>query len=609
VLGGLFFGHPDANVFDANDEILVSGIAAQAAIAIDNARLYQAAQNEIAHRSETEAALRASEALLESRVAERTAELATANELLRREANERARIEEALRQAQKMESIGQLTGGVAHDFNNLLTIIMGNLETLRRQVEKDTPDVARLTRATQNAMTGAKRAAALTQQLLAFSRRQPLQPKPVHPNRLVSHMSDLLRRTLGEQIVIETVLAGGLWPAFADPNQLENAILNLAVNARDAMRGSGKLTIETANAHLDEGYATQHAEVVPGQYVVIAVTDTGSGMSREIIDHAFEPFFTTKDVGHGTGLGLSQVYGFVKQSGGHVKIYSEIGEGTSVKIYLPRLLHDFAAEEIGEEGQLELARGAAESILVVEDDDDVRAHSVDVLRELGYRVVEARTAEIALAALSRSPDITLLFTDVGLPGGMNGRQLADEVLRRRPDLKVLFTTGYARNAIVHEGRLDPGVQLITKPFTYEALTTKLRDMLDARDGPSRVLVIDDERLVREATVGILEELGFGADEAATAAEAMNKIRLTGDRFAAAIVDMGLPDRSGAALVAEMRALRANLAVIVATGDATSDLDGIRNDPNTAVLQKPYDPDQLDRALVGLGVRPSAEPDA
>ena len=391
-----------------------------------------------------------------------------------RDMTERRAVEEQLRQSQKMETLGHLTGGLAHDFNNLLTAIYGSIETLQRRLKGERPE---LRRHVDMALRGADRAAALTQQLLAFARRQPLEPKPINLNRLVARMTDLLRRTLGEGIAIETVLAGGLWWVSADANQLESAILNLAINARDAMPSGGKLTIETANTFLDEAYAARHSDVTPGQYVMIAVSDTGIGMTPEVIAQAFEPFFTTKGSGKGTGLGLSSVYGFVKQSGGHVKIYSEPGQGTTVKLYLTR----FAVEPAGEataEPRL-LPEGAARgTILLVEDDDDVREHSQEVLSELGYRVLTARDGAGALAVLEMSTDIQLLFTDVGLPGALNGRQLADEARRRRPDLKVLFTTGYARNAIVHQGRLDPGVELITKPFTYAALARKLRSVLD-----------------------------------------------------------------------------------------------------------------------------------
>jgi CheY-like chemotaxis protein len=328
-------------------------------------------------------------------------------------------------------------------------------------------------------MKGAERAAVLTQRLLAFSRRQPLAPKPIDVNRLVSGMSELLHRSLGETIAVETVLAPGLWPVEADPHQLENAILNLAVNARDAMPEGGKLTVETANTHLDRGYTSQNAGVSPGQYVAICVSDSGSGMAPDMLERVFEPFFTTKDVGKGTGLGLSMVYGFVKQSGGHVKIYSEPGVGTTVKLYLPRLAGTIAAEE--EQGETPVPAGAMEeTILVCEDDDDVRAYSVEVLRELGYRVLEAHDGPAALRLLDRQEgQVDLLFTDVVLPSGMTGDQVAAEARKVRPDLKVLFTTGYARSAIVHHGRLDPGVELITKPFSYAELAARIRDLLDA----------------------------------------------------------------------------------------------------------------------------------
>ena len=380
--------------------------------------------------------------------------------------------EEQLRQAQKMEAVGQLTGGVAHDFNNLLQIVVGNLELLERNLPAD---AGRLRRSTENAMQGARRAATLTQRLLAFSRRQPLDPKPIEVNRLVRGMSELLGRALGETIELETVLAGGLWSVEADPNQLESALLNLAVNARDAMPDGGKLTIESANTHLDHGYAQQNVEVAPGQYVVICVSDTGTGMSKDAAARAFEPFFTTKEPGKGTGLGLSQVYGFVKQSGGHVKIYSEVGEGTCVKLYLPRYTGGRAAEE--EEGRGSVPEGS-ETVLVVEDDADVRSYTIEVLTELGYHVLEAQDGPSALRIIERGEPIDLLFTDVVLPGGLNGEQLALQAQDKRPGLKVLFTTGYARNAIVHQGRLDPGVQLITKPFSYTDLAARLRDVLD-----------------------------------------------------------------------------------------------------------------------------------
>jgi len=413
----------------------------------------------------------------------RAGQLEDANARLLDEMAQRAHAEEALRQSQKMEALGQLTGGVAHDFNNLLTVIMGGLETIGRQLGKlpGGPEAARIIRARDMALYGAERAATLTQRLLAFSRRQPLQPQTIDPNKLVQGMGDLLRRTLGETVDLETVLAGGLWKTLADAAQLENAILNLAVNARDAMPEGGRLTLETANAALDEAYAESVPEgLAPGQYVMIAVTDTGVGMREDILKQVFEPFFTTKEVGKGTGLGLSQVYGFVRQSHGHVAIYSEVGVGTTIKIYLPR--HIGEEEDSAARAPTDAALLVGdERVLLVEDHDDLRSYSAGILRELGYEVCEARDGEAALACLDEGFAPDLLFTDVVLPGGYNGRQLADAVLARRPGMPVLFTTGYTRNAIVHNGRLDPGIDLITKPFTFDQLAQKVRSVLDRLD--------------------------------------------------------------------------------------------------------------------------------
>jgi signal transduction histidine kinase len=462
VIGGLFFGHALPGQFDERHEQLLLGIAGQAAVALDNARLFEAAQREIREREQAETALRELNLSLEERV--------------NRALAEREDAQEALRQAQKMESIGQLTGGIAHDFNNLLTVITGNIDAARRHIGEQ--GEARVQRALTNAQTGAERAATLTQRLLAFSRRQPLRPTAIEPNRLVSSMSDLLHRALGETVETETVLAAGVWRVEADPNELETAILNLAVNARDAMPDGGKVTIETSNAHFDEDYAARNAGAVPGQYVAFCVSDTGTGMDEATLDRVFEPFFTTKDVGRGTGLGLSMVYGFVKQSGGHIKIYSEIGQGTTVRIYLPRYFG--ALEPEREPARAEAPEGSPdETVLVCEDDDDVRAYTVGILRELGYRVLEAHDGAAALRLLQRQEGkVDLLFTDVVLPGGMTGADVAAEARRLRGDLKILFTTGYARNAIVHHGRLDPGVELITKPFSHAALAARIRDILD-----------------------------------------------------------------------------------------------------------------------------------
>ncbi len=406
---------------------------------------------------------------------------ATLEQRVAEEVAERAKAVEDLRQAQKMEAIGQLTGGVAHDFNNLLTVIIGGLETIRRQLESmpDGADKAKMRRARDMAQQGAQRAATLTVRLLAFSRRQPLDPKPIDPNRLVAGIADLLQRTLGEAVALETVSAAGLWKAQADPSELENALLNLAVNARNAMPTGGKLTIETGNASLDEAYVESLSEPVPaGQYVLIAVSDTGSGMDPETLNRIFEPFFTTKEAGKGTGLGLSQVYGFVRQSNGHIRVYSEVGEGTTVKIYLPRYLGEEQAVAAGPKQVAREVDGGEETILLVEDHDDLRAYSSGVLRELGYKVLEAVNGRAALDLLQSHDRVDLLFTDVVLPDGMHGRMLAEEARRRRPGIKVLYTTGYTRNAIVHNGRLDAGVNLLSKPFTYDSLAAKVRRLLD-----------------------------------------------------------------------------------------------------------------------------------
>ncbi|TYT27481.1 PAS domain-containing protein [Luteimonas viscosa] len=417
---------------------------------------------DITRRKADEARLKELNERLEARVAEEVAS--------------RLQVEEALRQAQKMEAVGQLTGGIAHDFNNMLATVIGPLDVLATRLGDSDP---RTRRYIELALDGALRAAQLTQRLLAFSRQQPLQPVALDPNRLVAGMSGLLAHSLGSSVRLETVLAGGIWWIHADENQLENVILNLAVNARDAMPDGGRLTVETANCDLDHRYAADNAGVQAGQYVLIAVTDTGAGMTPEVMAKAFDPFFTTKQVGRGTGLGLSQVYGFVKQSAGHVKIYSELGQGTTVKVYLPRLLRRPQQQDANPaRAASALPLGEArEVVLVVEDEPAVREFSVQVLEDLGYRVLEAGGAEAALRLLDAHPEITLLFTDVVMPG-LNGRQLADRARETRPDLKVLFTTGYSRNAVVHNGVLDPGVHLIGKPFTAEELAQRVRAVID-----------------------------------------------------------------------------------------------------------------------------------
>lgn len=384
------------------------------------------------------------------------------------------RAEDQLRQAQKMEAVGQLTGGVAHDFNNMLAVITGSLDLLNRRLNESD---SKSTRLVTSALEASKRAGTLTQRLLAFSRQQPLEPEVLDSNKLVAGMSDLFRHSLGAQIQLETVLAGGLWRVHADMNQLENVLLNLAVNARDAMPEGGKLTIETQNAHLDQRYAAREPGVIAGQYVLIAVTDTGSGMPDDVIAKAFDPFFTTKEVGKGTGLGLSQVYGFVKQSGGHIKIYSEMGQGTTIKIYLPRHVGSEEASDAANAQQELPTAEQHELILVVDDEDLVRQFSVEAFMELGYRVLEASNAQAALTMLIDRPDVDLLFTDIVMPE-MNGKRLADLVKEKRPNLPIIFTTGYTRNAVVHNGVLDTGVELLVKPFTIDDLAGRVRAVLD-----------------------------------------------------------------------------------------------------------------------------------
>jgi len=407
---------------------------------------------------------------------------------LRAEMKRRIETEETLRQTQRLEVIGRLAGGIAHDFNNLLTIILGNIEMIRRRIDAARPDqmvgelVQKLTRPLDFAMQGGESAAQLTQRLLAFSRKQALAPVVLDLNRLVSGMSELLRHTLGETLEVEVILAGGLWPTLADPSQVESALLNLCVNARDAMPEGGKLMIETANIFLDDIYVQQFGDMAAGQYVLLSVTDTGVGIPPDVLPQVFEPFFTTRPHGEGSGLGLAMVHGFVKQSGGHVRIYSEVGHGTTVKIYLPRSqgqeISAVPAAKPIDAAYLPRAR-AEEIVLVVEDNDAVREYACGLLVELGYRVLEAANAAAALRILKNGTRVDLLFTDVVMPGA-SGRELATEALVLRKDLAVLFTTGYSRNAIVHHGRLDADVQLLSKPYTQQQLASKLRQLLDAQ---------------------------------------------------------------------------------------------------------------------------------
>lgn len=522
-----------------------------------------------------------------------------------RDISARKMIEEQLRHSVKMEAVGRLTAGIAHDFNNLLTVVLGNLDGAQRLLAAtDSP----VRSAIDNAMQGARRAAVLTERLLAFARRTPLEPRVLDVNVLVGTMTDLLRRTLGEQIDIRTTLGENLWNIAVDPTELEAAILNLAVNARDAMANGGELCIETANVELDASYAATKRDIAPGAYVLICVADNGIGMSDEVLQLVFEPFFTTKTKGSGTGLGLSQVYGFVKQSGGHVFLYSEPGLGTTAKLYLPRAEQAGALSppQAGEAPADRIPRALPnETVLVVEDDPDVRKYTVGSIRELGYTVHEAADAAAALAILDREPAIQLLLTDLGLPGGMDGKALAERALERHPALIVVMTTAYAGGALIHEGRLDENVELLSKPFTFAALANCVRTLLDRkyaeRAQGARIVVVEDEPLIRMFVVDALAESELATEEAESFADAMVKLRAGGE-IVAAIVDLGLPDRSGADLVAEIRAFASRMPVILATGFAD---DGIRrrfsHDAYTKVLEKPFDRASLVAALHSLGI--------
>ena len=431
---------------------------------------------------------------LEAKVADRTAELVT-------EVKRRSEAESTLRQTQKMESIGQLTGGIAHDFNNMLTVILGNLDTARRRINS-MQNVETLTRPIEAAQLGARNAAKLTHRLLAFSRQQALEPEPLNLNALVSNISDMLSRTVGETIKLETVSGAGLWPIFADPNQVENSLVNLAINARDAMPSGGRLTIETANAYLDDAYVGRFGDVAAGQYVMLSVSDSGTGIEPTVLEKVFEPFFTTKEQGKGTGLGLSMIHGFARQSDGHIRIYSEVGIGTTVKIYLPRHIEPTSGD-VNPRGEMVNAQAmphakAGETVLLVEDDPGVRAYAIDVLEDVGYKVVAASSGPEALQLISEALRIDILFTDVVLPEGLNGRELAKKVLAQREELPVLFTTGYTRNAIIHHGRVDADVNLVMKPYTQRDLARKIREVLDTNTGNNRRDVQPKEE--REATM-------------------------------------------------------------------------------------------------------------
>ncbi|AZE61220.1 MULTISPECIES: ATP-binding protein [Pseudomonas] len=423
-------------------------------------RQYEA-RDRLIDLSESELRLQRTLETLEQQVEERTAQLRNN--------------EEALRQSQKMEAVGQLTGGIAHDFNNMLTGIIGSLELLRRRVSRGKLDD--LDSLIDLGVTSANRAAALTHRLLAFSRRQSLDPKPVEINQLVSSMGELLQRSINESIALDMRLASTLWTAEADPNQLESALLNLVINARDAMPNGGKLTVETCNRHLDNVFTAAYGTLEPGDYVELSVSDTGCGIPEHLMSRVFDPFFTTKPIGQGTGLGLSMIYGFARQSHGHVTIHSELGKGTTVSLFLPRFIGEMQAQEPINPTLLPFAN-AGETVLIVEDDPAVRVLVSAVLKELGYGFVEAGDADAAVPIIESGQRIDLMISDVGLPG-MNGRQLAEIGRQIRPALKVLFITGYAEHAAVRGGFLDPGMQLITKPFTFDLLTAKVREMIQA----------------------------------------------------------------------------------------------------------------------------------
>lgn len=576
---------------------------------------------DITHQRAAEAALREQAETLSRQVRHRERaedQLRQLNETLEArviaEIGERRQAEAKLAQSQKMETIGKLTGGVAHDFNNLLQVVSGNLQLLA----KDIAGNARAERRVSNAMAGVSRGAKLASHLLAFGRRQALEPKVVNVSRFVREMDDMLRRAIGEAIEIETIVAGGLWNTFIDPAQIENAVLNLAINARDAMDGRGKLTIELGNAHLDDSYARTHDEVTPGQYVMLAVTDTGCGMSPEIIEKVFEPFFSTKAEGKGSGLGLSMVYGFVKQSGGHVKIYSEIGQGTTIKMYLPRAMESEDVEVSVDTGPI---AGGTETVLVVEDDPEVRETVVAMLADLGYRVLKAVDASSALNVIESGIPIDMLFTDVVMPGTLKSPELARKARERLPDIAVLFTSGYTENSIVHGGKLDAGLELLSKPYTRDALARKFRHVLGnqrqrAMAGAANVqaanassattvtaqltvLLVEDDDLIRLNAAEILQDAGHIVVEAASAEDAMAALQTA--PYDVLVTDLNLPGASGTELADRARALRPSVGIVFATGDSSAIKAGFIG----SLLAKPYNADQLIEAVADACVNAPA----
>jgi len=522
-----------------------------------------------------------------------------------RDVSSRRATEERLRHAAKMEAVGRLTAGIAHDFNNLLTVVLGNLESATRIAAA--PD-SRLANVLENAARGARQAAQLTAKLLSFARQKPLEARVVDLRQLISGMSDLLQRTLGETIFVKTIIPEDLWPVEVDPTELESAILNLAVNARDAMPHGGTIVIETANIDRRLDDTSRNDEEWAGPHVVMSVSDSGFGMTPEVLSRVFEPFFTTKPEGRGTGLGLSQVYGFVRQSGGHITVSSRPNEGTRIEIVLPRASapsEACPAMQAPKQGNVVVApSGSGETILVVEDNDDVRAFTSNSLRELGYAVLEARNAGLALEVLKSDTTLDLLFTDFGLPGQLNGKDLAERALEHRPTLKVLITTGYAGDVLIQEGRLAPGIKLLSKPFSSAELASGVRELLeDGKPRAHRVLVVEDEFLLSLLVSDMLSERGFVIEAAATFKEAVLKARSTYHELAAAVVDLGLPDRPGDELVAELRALRSDLPIILATGYADEDTrQRFASIARLQLLTKPFDSGDLIAALERAGVR-------
>jgi signal transduction histidine kinase/DNA-binding response OmpR family regulator len=551
-----------------------------------------AMQREMNERIVAQDALRDLNSTLEERITARTGELESAHE--------------QLRQSQKLEAIGQLTGGVAHDFNNVLQVIAGNLQLLQMSVAGNPEAQRRL----ETASFAADRGAKLSSQLLSFARRQPLQPLPTNLSRVLRTMDDLLRRALGESIYVETIVTGGLWNTLVDPNQLENVVLNLAINARDAMKNGGRLTLELGNAMLDEHYVSAEPDVPAGQYVQLSVSDTGAGMSPEVLERAFEPFFTTKRDGEGTGLGLSMVYGLVKQSHGHIRIYSEIGSGTTVKIYLPRSLHEEV--EVSEPSTVPPV-GGAETILVVEDDLAVQATVVDMLSGLGYRVLKANDGESALNVLRSGIPVDLLFTDVVMPGLVRSPDLAREAKKLFPDIEVLFTSGYTQNAIVHGGRLDAGVELLSKPYRRDDLARKIGNLFSRRraansanaaalaqstaatvkaDAPLRILVVEDNPDAQAMTCELLMMLGHlpsGVGTAEAAIEAM-----AAGSYDVLMTDVSLPGMSGVDLARSVVKRTPAVAIIFASGMGRITADDFEFESTS--LPKPYTLQDLRKAL-------------